>query len=126
MGFWFLVIAAVAVGALFARELWRLIAPALQAKRARSELSREAEARTEEALEAPGATPDQAVSVPSASVVEVRAASEPCSVCGERVFVERHVVESFGERRLRVVWLKCKRCGHRRPFYAHVDAPVLH
>jgi len=125
VGFWFLVILTVLVTGVFARELWRAAAPGLRARRRRAKLEGELERRTESALDAPGATPERAVVLPSASVVEVRAASESCPVCGERSFVERHVVETFGGRALRVVWLKCKRCGHRRPFYAQIDAPVV-
>ena len=108
MGFWFLVILTVLVTGVFARELWRAAAPGLRARRRRAQLEGELERRTESALDAPGATPERAVVLPSASVL-----------------VERHVVETFGGRALRVVWLKCTRCGHRRPFYAQIDAPVL-
>ncbi|HJL19324.1 MAG TPA: hypothetical protein RMH99_26905 [Sandaracinaceae bacterium LLY-WYZ-13_1] len=124
------VLFTVAVGALFFllfRELWRFAGPRLRATRDRRAREAAIDARTEEALGTGGATPDRAVSVRSASVVEARATSDPCVVCGGNVVSEGHAVETFGERRLRVVRLACRRCGHRRPFYVHIEAaPVLH
>ncbi len=112
---------------LLVRELWRGLSPSL--RRALDRRAREAAIadRTEETLRAPGATPDNPVEVTSASVVEARAASETCVVCGERIHVEAHAVERIGGRLLRVVHLACRRCGHRRPFYIHIAEPeVLH
>lgn len=77
------------------------------------------------ALEAGGA-PDRPIDVESASTIEVHAQSTPCASCGEQgVRVEEHTAETIGERRLRVVKVKCPRCGVRRDVYYRIGTPLL-
>jgi hypothetical protein len=127
LGGYILAGASVVLFLMLGRELWRGLSPLIRQRRDRRRLEAQIEERTEDALRAPGATPDNPVEVGSASVVETRATSSPCPVCGSRVHAERHVVETIGDRRLRVVWLHCRRCGHRRPFYVHIaESPAVH
>jgi hypothetical protein len=76
-------------------------------------------------LEAGGA-PDRAIEVESASIIEVHAQSTPCASCGEHgVLVEEHTAETIDERRLRVVKVRCRRCGVRRNVYYRIGSPLL-
>ena len=105
------------------RALWRRSrAVAVKAERAR-----EAAAKVEEALALPGATPERAVEVVSASVIEAQAAAQPCPICEHGMRVESHTVDTtLAEEPLRVVVLTCKRCGHRRRWYARVRGAQAH
>lgn len=77
-------------------------------KRAKSGLSLSA-------LEAGGAA-DRPITVVSASVIEPHAASIPCAACGESVRVEEHRAESS----LRVVRVRCARCGVARDLFFQI------
>jgi hypothetical protein len=73
-----------------------------------------------------GGAPDRPIDVESASTIEVHAQSAPCASCGERgVRIEEHTAETIGERRLRVVKVKCPRCGVRRDVYYRIGTPLL-
>lgn len=76
------------------------------------------------ALEVGGA-PDRPIDVESASTIEVHAASIPCASCGEQgVRIEEHTAETIDDRRLRVVRLRCPRCGVRRDVYYRIAAAL--
>lgn len=73
-----------------------------------------------------GGAPERPIDVESASTIEVHAQSTPCASCGEHgVRVEEHTAETIAERRLRVVKVKCPRCGVRRDVYYRIAAPML-
>ena len=72
---------------------------------------------------APGGRPADALEVPSTSVVEDRAVSFPCHVCGESAMQALdHQVEEIGGERLRRVRVGCDRCGAERQLYVRVMA----
>lgn len=74
----------------------------------------------------PGGAPDRPIDVESASTIEVHAQSTPCASCGEHgVRVEEHTAETIAERRLRVVKVKCPRCGVQRDVYYRIGTPLL-
>lgn len=72
----------------------------------------------------PGGGPERPIEVASASVIEPHAASLPCAACGEvGVRVEEHAaVTTDGARRLRVVHVRCPRCGAARPLYFRIGS----
>lgn len=108
-------------------EIGRRLYLTSKADAARAGIEREAAARIEEATALPGATPERAVEVVSASVIEAQAAAQPCPVCEHGMRVEGHAVDTtLAEEPLRVVTLACKRCGHRRPYYARVRGAQPH
>jgi hypothetical protein len=67
------------------------------------------------ALEAGGAA-DRPIVVVSASVIEPHAASIPCAACGAGVRVEEHRAEAS----LRIVRVRCPRCGVARELYFRI------
>lgn len=80
------------------------------------------EARLELAALESGGSPDWPIEVASASVVEPHAGGLPCAACGERIRVEEHRAVTINDARgdskaLRVVEVRCTRCGSRRNVY---------
>lgn len=72
------------------------------------------------ALEA-GGTPERAIDVTSASVIEVHAKSTPCAACGEpNIRIEEHEARG-GVRELTVL---CSRCGVRRKVYYRIGTEL--
>jgi hypothetical protein len=72
----------------------------------------------------PGGSVDNPIEVPSASVIEPRASAMPCPRCeGERKVVE-HTAATAGERRVRVVRVRCVRCGAVREVYFRVGTAL--
>jgi hypothetical protein len=72
----------------------------------------------------PGGSAVRPISVPSASVVELRAGSTPCPRCGGEHAVEEHAAVTETGVRLREVRLRCRACGARRSMW--FELPVLH
>lgn len=73
-----------------------------------------------------GGAPDRPIDVESASTIEVHATSMPCPSCGNHgVRVEEHIAETIDDRRLRIVKLKCPRCGVRRDVYYRILSTML-
>ncbi|WP_394825267.1 hypothetical protein [Pendulispora albinea] len=70
-----------------------------------------------------GGTPERAILVPSASVVETHARSLPCVACGATVRVEEHTAEEHGGARLRVARVVCVQCGSKRALYFQIALP---
>lgn len=126
MGGWLLAIAAVALLALMGREIWRFATARQRAEATLEGRRAEVDARAEEARAAPGGSPDRPLVVTSAALVEGRAKDAPCAVCGDEVRMEDHAVDAAFEPPLRVVTVRCRRCGSARPIYVRVDAPRLH
>ncbi len=90
----------------------------------RRALARDAEKLVERkrklaALE-PGGSPDRAIEVASASVVESHARAMPCALCEGTVRVDEHAVEDHRGLRLRVAHVVCSRCGSERPVYYRI------
>lgn len=61
----------------------------------------------------PGGSPERPISVPSTSVIEVRAHAMPCPQCGSELKVGEHRVEQG----LRVVAVSCTRCAAKRELW---------
>ncbi len=64
-----------------------------------------------------GGSPSDPVVVESASVIEAHAVGQDCAACASPVSVEDHRAERRGERRLRVVEVKCRHCARRQLLY---------
>lgn len=87
-----------------------------EAERAQAKL---ADARIKLATLEAGGAPDRAIAVGSASVIEVHAAGLPCVACGEAVRIDEHIAGDG----LRVVRVRCPRCGHRREIFFRISMP---
>lgn len=80
-----------------------------------------AEAALKLAALEPGGAADRPIVVTSASVIEPHAAGQPCVACGAGVRVEEHVAApTLG---LRVVKIRCPRCGVARELYFRIAQP---
>lgn len=101
-----------------------------RARTSRREAERDArklgEAKLKLAALSAGGSPDRPLEVTSASVIEPQAASTACVLCdAPSMRVDEHVVETIdGARRLRVVRVRCPRCGHRRALYFHIGTAL--
>ena len=62
----------------------------------------------------PGGDPARPLDVESASQVEPHALALACLRCAGSMRLEEHAVETVDDQRLRVVRLRCPRCGSRR------------
>jgi predicted RNA-binding Zn-ribbon protein involved in translation (DUF1610 family) len=65
----------------------------------------------------PGGSAECPIDVASASVVERRAATFPCPLCGGEHAIDEHAAVSGAGQRLREVRLRCHRCGTRRSLW---------
>jgi predicted RNA-binding Zn-ribbon protein involved in translation (DUF1610 family) len=71
-----------------------------------------------------GGTPEHPIDVISASLVEAKARSMVCPVCGAFVRVDEHAARSINEVPLRLAHVSCPMCGHRRVVYFAIRAPL--
>lgn len=126
LGGYLLLTAVAVVFAMLVRELWRGLAPRVSHAVQRGAVEQERRAREADALAAPGGAPDRPIEVASASVVEARATSDPCIVCGKPVYLEEHAVETHGGQLLRAVRVECRFCGHERTLYFRIAEPMVH
>jgi hypothetical protein len=77
-----------------------------------------AEAGLKLALLEPGGSPERPIEVSSASIVEPHASGLACVACGGSTRVEEHAARTFdGGRSLRIVRVRCTRCGVERDVY---------
>ena len=67
-----------------------------------------------------GGTAERPCELESASLVEPRAKSLACLRCDSGTHIETHTAEQCAGRLVRVVCLRCPRCGYRRTVYFHV------
>jgi hypothetical protein len=103
-------------------------APSARTRRreAQREVRKLFEARVKLAALEPGGTAERAIEVPSASVVDVRAAATPCARCGADVRVLDHTAHAgAGDTSLRAARVCCKACGHERRLWFRLARPVL-
>ena len=70
----------------------------------------------------PGGSPDRALVVTSASVIEVRTAAIPCPQCGGHYRVEEHTRPWAGIRRVDVT---CRYCSAPRTLWFRIDPAEL-
>jgi hypothetical protein len=96
---------------------------ALRRERER-ELRRDVRERERLAELAPGGGPDRPIDVPSAAVVEVRAASTRCVLCGGELSVVEHRAERQGDDSLRAVAAACRQCHARRTLWFRLAPPL--
>jgi hypothetical protein len=68
-----------------------------------------------------GGTAERAIVVPSAAVIEPRAASQACVVCGASVRVKEHT--AIHREDVRVVRVYCPACGLRREVFFRIARP---
>ena len=73
----------------------------------------------------PGGSPERPLEVSSASVVEARAETERCFRCGLPMRAEEHTTHAAASGLLRVVRLRCTRCGAPREIFLRISAPSL-
>jgi transposase-like protein len=71
----------------------------------------------------PGGSPDRAIEVVSASVIEVQAKSTPCPVCGGEQRIDEHDAVTIEGTPLRVLRMRCHPCGSKRTLYFKIAAP---
>jgi hypothetical protein len=83
----------------------------------------EMRARTEAALEAPGALPGHPIEVTSAAAVEPRAEAEACRICGGRLHTRSHEAVHTGGAALRSVRLRCGACGRDNQLFFRLRDP---
>jgi hypothetical protein len=88
-----------------------------------------AEARLELAALEPGGSADRPIEVSSASIVEPHAAGLSCAACGGSTRVGEHSAKNIPDasgapRSLRVVHVRCTRCGVARDIYFRIAAPL--
>jgi hypothetical protein len=94
-------------------------------REAERELRKDVHRREKLAEAAPGGSPEHALTVTSASVVEGRARSIPCVQCGGTLDIEAHDAEVRGGEVLRVVRVICRLCHVRRRIWFRVEAPLV-
>lgn len=90
--------------------------------RAREKLARE---RLRLSVHEPGGAPSRAIPIESASLVEPKARSTPCVVCGAEVAIEEHAAEVVDDVRLRIARVRCRECGQRRSIYFRIEDGTL-
>jgi ribosomal protein S27AE len=73
----------------------------------------------------PGGAPDRPIALVSASLVEVRARSMPCPICGSEVRVADHTAETLEGQALRLAHTRCPSCGYEGIVYFALRAPVV-
>lgn len=101
-----------------------------RARTVRREAERDArklgEAKLKLASLSAGGSPDRPIEVSSASVIEPQASSTACVLCdAPSMRIEEHVVETVaGGGRLRVVRVRCPRCGNRRELYFRIGTAL--
>lgn len=71
----------------------------------------------------PGGSPDRAIEVVSASVIEVQAKSTPCPVCGGEQRIDEHDAIAIEGVPLRILQMRCHLCGSKRALYFRITAP---
>ncbi len=86
-----------------------------------------AKARLRVALRGVGGSPQNPVSVSSASVVESHALGLACAACGEHgtTRLEEHAAVVISGARLRVAKIACRACGVRRDLYYSLAPSLL-
>lgn len=72
-----------------------------------------------------GGSPERPITVPSASVIEVHAASVPCPLCAGSFKIDEHAARTVGGRMLREVAVTCLRCGVSRSLWFSIGSPLL-
>lgn len=91
-------------------------------RRKRERAARErVRARQELALLETGGSSERPIEVVSSAVIEGRAGSLPCPLCGGAFRVEDHQAESA---LLRIVSVRCRRCGVPRKLWFRIASRV--
>lgn len=68
----------------------------------------------------PGGSPSRPIEVVSASLVEVTAEAMRCPRCDGPLRVEEHAAQTLNGVALRIAWVRCRDCGHRRAIYFRI------
>lgn len=72
----------------------------------------------------PGGSRDWPLVVPSAAVIEARAAATPCAHCAGPIKVIDHDARVMDDARRREVRARCQRCGRDRTLWFEIVAPA--
>jgi DNA-directed RNA polymerase subunit RPC12/RpoP len=67
-----------------------------------------------------GGSPSRPIEISSASLVEVTAEGTACPRCGGRMRVEEHLAQTLGGVPLRIAWVRCSTCGHKRAIHFRI------
>ncbi|MFM8412900.1 MAG: hypothetical protein ACKOCT_21820 [Alphaproteobacteria bacterium] len=95
-------------------------------RRAAREQERGARARESDARRAHGGTPELPIEIDSPAAIEARALTLACPRClGSRLLVS-HDAETVDGERLRVVRLRCPRCGTETPVWFRLISASIH
>jgi hypothetical protein len=104
--------------------------PNLRARTEARELARRREklfeARAKLAMLEPGGSKERPLEVVSASLVEVRAETEPCLRCSQPNRCVEHTALSTAHGLLRVAHLRCPSCAVERLLYFRILPSQLH
>jgi hypothetical protein len=73
------------------------------------------------ALLEPGGSAARPIVVTSSSVVDLRANSHPCPLCGDTLRIVEHVARTAILRELRMA---CTRCGVARSLFFRIGSPL--
>jgi hypothetical protein len=68
----------------------------------------------------PGGAADRPIVVTSSAVIDGRARSHPCPLCGGSLRLEEHGATVVGDRSLRPLELTCQACGIRRTLWFEI------
>ena len=113
----FYLVLAVILGFVLA-ELWR----SWQAAQARRAVRQDLDEREAIAARAVGGSPDRPFVVTSPAVIDLRAANQPCPLCGGKLRLDHQAVDKQDDGELlRVTHLRCQECGVRRRFWFRLD-----
>lgn len=117
----------------FDRPMAKKRAAAKRDRTIRREVEREgvklAQARLELAMLEAGGSAARPIEVTSASIIEPHAAGIECAACGGSCRVEDHSAATLPDsngtpRSLRVVRVRCVRCGIAREIFFRIAAPL--
>lgn len=72
-----------------------------------------------------GGSPERPISVASASVIEVHAASLQCPLCEGSFKIDEHAARNVGGKMLREVTVTCLICQVSRSLWFSISSPLL-
>ena len=100
--------------------------PRARTARRAAERAAEAATRTRDRIARlePGGSRDWPIVVPSAVVIDARAAALPCTHCGGPLKVLDHDAAVIGDARRREVRARCQRCSRDRVVWFEIVAPA--
>lgn len=100
--------------------------PRARTERRAAERAAAAATRTRERIATlePGGSRDWPIVVPSAVVIEARAAATPCAHCAGPLKVLAHDARALDDARRREVRARCQRCDRERTLWFEIVEPA--